>query len=409
MHLQHNQNFTIRPGWIRGIEEVLLLVFKRLLYSEKAIKAAFASHRKWGSHDRSFIAENVYDIVRWNKRIRWALGLNTDDMFQHQAEQYIPLMVAAYLSLKYDVDLLNHFGHKRETFFSRWEQAPIGPIVHSVSDWLWNYGLQQLPERWEIELQNMNCQADVFLRVNTLKTNRQNVIEILRSEGIETVEVDGASDALKLVRRANVSHLQSFRKGLFDIQDAASQQVAHFCDLTDGMLVLDACAGAGGKTTHMATLMHNTGKVVATDIEPLRLKEIPYRSKRLGLTNIEVFYHNKKPQHHWYGLFDRVLLDVPCSGSGTIRRNPDAKWRITRSLIDDVLSKQLQILETNAPMVKYGGKLIYATCSIFPSENQQQIETFLQRHPEFELEECVTLYPSEYGWDGFFIARLVRT
>lgn len=403
-----SETIIIRPAWIRNIEEVLLLIFKHLLYSEKAIKTAFAQHRKWGARDRAFVAENVYDIVRWNKRIRWALNLPADDFFQNEADKIIPLMIAGFLSKKYQLDLLSSNGYRLEEFIHRWNTPPTKPIEYSMSEWLWSFGLEQLENRWEKEVESMNKQAEVFIRINTLLTNSEEVRDFLKAEDVETEYVSGADEALKLVSRCNITHLKSFRKGLYDIQDAASQQVAPFCQLNEGMFILDACAGAGGKSVHLATILKNTGKVVSTDIEPLRLKQLTNRAKRMKLKNIEVHYYDAKHYRQWKGFFDRVLLDVPCTGSGTIRRNPDAKWRINSKMLQHVIDQQRKIIELNASTVKCGGKLIYSTCSIFPIENQKQIEFLLSINPDFELEEMKTLYPSETGWDGFFMARLRR-
>jgi len=192
------------------------------------------------------------------------------------------------------------------------------------------------------------------------------------------------------------------------LQDASSQRVALFLDVNEKMRVIDACAGGGGKTLHIAALMKNTGHIIAMDTEQWKLDELKRRARRASATNIEPrLIDSSKVIKRLYDTADRVLLDVPCSGLGVLRRNPDAKWKLNLEFIERVKKLQYEILDRYSRMVKLHGKLVYATCSILHSENQLQVNLFLEQHKNFKLEEEKQIFPSE-GFDGFYMARMYR-
>ena len=201
---------------------------------------------------------------------------------------------------------------------------------------------------------------------------------------------------------------ESFKKGFYELQDASSQLVAPFLELEKGMRVCDVCAGAGGKTLHLSCLMENKGKIIAMDINQYKLNELRKRSKRNGAFNIQTkLIDNLKSVKKLYGKFDRLLIDAPCSGLGVLKRNPDAKWKLNLDFIQRVREKQLNILKKYSPLLKKGGKLVYATCSILPSENEIQIKKFLKSEEgkNFDFEDENKINPSD-GFDGFYMARL---
>ena len=213
---------------------------------------------------------------------------------------------------------------------------------------------------------------------------------------------------MELIGRTNVIRLGSFRKGLYEVQDAASQRIAPFLQVESGQLVIDACSGAGGKALHLAALMEDKGKIIAMDVEGWKLEEVKKRATRAGVKSITTeFIRGNKTIKNWQNRADRVLLDAPCSGLGVLRRHPGTKWKLTLQDYEEVKSVQADILDRYSRMVKPGGKLVYATCSLMPGENEEQVKLFLSDHPEFELEEQQRTWPSE-GWDGFFMARMVR-
>ncbi|MBP9744781.1 MAG: RsmB/NOP family class I SAM-dependent RNA methyltransferase, partial [Saprospiraceae bacterium] len=194
-----------------------------------------------------------------------------------------------------------------------------------------------------------------------------------------------------------------------EVQDYASQQVGLFVKPAPGDWVIDACAGGGGKALHLAALMQNKGRIVALDTDQFKLENLKKRSKRAGAQIIEArWIENNKVIKRLEGTADKLLLDVPCSGSGVLRRNPDAKYRITPEYIADLKLKQEHILQSYSRMVKIGGEMVYVTCSLFPEENEDQIQLFLKANPTFQLVEEKHLWPSEFGYDGFYMAKLTR-
>jgi 16S rRNA (cytosine967-C5)-methyltransferase len=214
---------------------------------------------------------------------------------------------------------------------------------------------------------------------------------------------------LRLKQRQNIFQLPSFKDGLFEVQDAGSQAIAPFLQVEPGMRVIDACAGGGGKTLHLAALTQNKGKIVAMDTEGWKLEELMKRAKRAGASNIETrVIDSAKVIKRLEGTADRLLLDVPCSGLGVIRRNPDAKWKLSLEFVEKVKTLQQKILTEYSTMVKPGGKMVYSTCSLLPSENEKQVEQFLEGNGKtFTLITSKTILPSQ-GFDGFFMALLQR-
>ena len=209
-----------------------------------------------------------------------------------------------------------------------------------------------------------------------------------------------------------MSHLflkDSFQNGLYEVQDASSQLVAPFLKINPGMKICDVCAGAGGKTLHLSALSQNKGQIIAMDIYNNKLIELKRRAKRNGAFNIETkAIENNKSFKRLYGKIDRLLIDSPCSGLGVLKRNPDSKWKLDSDFLKKIKNTQQEILQKYAPLIRVNGKLVYATCSILPSENEIQIENFLKSDlgTKFKLEDEKKISPSQSGFDGFYMARL---
>jgi 16S rRNA (cytosine967-C5)-methyltransferase len=273
-------------------------------------------------------------------------------------------------------------------------------------------GVRELGEElWSKEIAAQNQQAQVILRVNTLKTTKQKLRAILMDLNIETDYLEKQADALVLKERANVFLTDAFKEGLFEVQDANSQLVAAFLDVKPGMKVVDTCAGAGGKTLHMASLMDNKGLLIAMDLYESKLKQLKLRAKRNGAFNIEYrIIDSTKVIKKLYEKADRVLIDAPCSGLGVLKRNPDSKWKLQPEFIDNIRKVQAEVLESYSRIVKPGGKMVYATCSILPSENQEQIKRFLttENGKNFTFVQDKKILASESGFDGFYMALLER-
>ena len=211
--------------------------------------------------------------------------------------------------------------------------------------------------------------------------------------------------------RANVFTTEAFKNGWFEVQDASSQKVAQMLDPKPGMRIVDACAGAGGKSLHIASLMENKGQVIAMDIYENKLNELKRRARRNGIHNIETrVIDSTKVIKKLIGKADKVLIDAPCSGLGVLRRNPDAKWKLQPEFLETIKQTQSEILDSYSRIVKDGGQLVYATCSILPSENEQQVKAFLKREAgsEFTLTKDEKILPSKSGFDGFYIALLQK-
>jgi 16S rRNA (cytosine967-C5)-methyltransferase len=210
--------------------------------------------------------------------------------------------------------------------------------------------------------------------------------------------------------RKNVFTSQAFKNGFFEVQDASSQMIAPLLGVEPGHRVIDACAGAGGKSLHMAAMMKNKGKIISLDIHEWKLTELKARARRDGVDVIETrLIDSSKVIKRMHATADRLLLDVPCSGMGVLRRNPDTKWKLSNDEIARLHQLQYEILTSYAPMTKKGGRMVYATCSILPSENEKQIEKFLGEHgAEWTLLKQIHLRPDKEGFDGFYGALLER-
>jgi 16S rRNA (cytosine967-C5)-methyltransferase len=404
----------IHPNVAEAIVGALLDVFKQGQYSDKVIERTLKAHTKWGSRDRRFVAESVYDLVRW-WRSYWHLTgfddaeyMNPDKLsarrvwrvwgvYQWRQTGKIPDLRECQ-----DIDL-KEIGHRLG--------AKTKPAIRaSVPDWLYDACAAELGESWPPLIEALNEQADVFLRANTLKTTAAQLRTKIAEEGILAEPVEGLPDALRLNERKNVFTAKAFRDGLFEVQDGASQHVAPFLEVAPGMRVVDACAGAGGKTLHLAALMRNKGTIIALDIHKWRLDELRRRATRNAADNIKVqLIDDPKVIKRLHDTADRVLLDVPCSGLGVIRRNPDTKWKLKPAELDRLHATQADLLHRYSRITKPGGKLVYATCSILPSENDRQVRSFLEENAEtWILEAELTLRPDREGFDGFYAARLQR-
>src|SRR5690606_7107675 len=251
----------------------------------------------------------------------------------------------------------------------------IRKYSESIEDWMDAIAVKELGEKiWDKEIHALNQQADVIIRVNRLKTDKKTLQKLLREDNIDTDFIKNYPDALILKERANIFRTEAFKNGMFEVQDASSQLVAELLDVAPGMRVVDCCAGAGGKTLHLASKMDNKGEIVALDIYSNKLNELKRRARRNGAHNIETReIDSNKVIKKLHNSMDRVLIDAPCSGLGVLRRNPDAKWKLQPEFLNTIRETQQEILSNYSKMLKVGGKMVYATCSILPSENQDQV------------------------------------
>ncbi|WP_053990329.1 RsmB/NOP family class I SAM-dependent RNA methyltransferase [Mangrovimonas sp. TPBH4] len=402
MRLHRNLCFATVDG--------LLQIFNEGLYADKVIQQLLKRDKRWGSRDRAFVAETTYDIVRW-KRL-YAEIANVKEPFDRDD---IWRLFAVWATLKgIRLPDWKYFENTpQRKIKGRFDElSKVRKFRDSIPDWMDELGVQELGEAvWTKEISKQNEQADVILRVNTLKTNKKDLQLRLQSENIETEFLSNYPSALRLKERANVFKTEAFKEGWFEVQDASSQLVAPYLDVAPGMKVVDTCAGAGGKTLHIASLMENKGQIVAMDIYESKLKKLKVRAKRNGVHNLDLkVLDSTKPIKKLYGKADRVLIDAPCSGLGVMRRNPDSKWKLEPEFIENIKVTQQEVLQQYSKMVKPGGKLVYATCSVLPSENQNQVAAFLKSEngKDFKLVKDKKILAYESGFDGFYMAQLEK-
>lgn len=400
---------------IAAIVSALQDIFLDGRHADRVIEFYFKRHPKWGSRDRKLFAESVYDIVRWWRWLWHLAGLPPKEYLERDkiTPQRVWHVWAAYWVDKGEfMPPFPELSAFNPSNVAPLQGAKVTPAQRaSVPDWLYELGQEELGDKWPAVLETLNETADVFLRANELKCSTSDLKRKLAEEDIHANQITGLLGALRLTDRRNVFQSKVFKDGLFEVQDAASQRIAPFAQVEPGMKVVDACAGAGGKTLHLAALMKNKGRIVALDVHDYKLKELRKRAARAGVDVVEArLIEDTKAIKRLAGYADRVLLDVPCSGLGVLRRNPDAKWKLNPEEIEHLQKVQQEILESHSRMVKPGGKLVYATCSILPGENHKQVAAFIAAHPdEWTLEEELTLLPGgDNTGDGFYAARLVR-
>lgn len=402
MRLHRNLCFSVIDG--------LTLIFNEGNYADKVIQQLLKRDKRWGSRDRGFVAETTYDMVRWKR-----LYAEIAEVKEPFDRDNLWRMFAVWATLKgIKLPDWTYFENTpTRKIKGRFDElSKIRKLRESIPDWMDELGEKELGKAiWTKEIAALNKQADVVLRVNTLKTTKEKLQAELFDLDIESDFLPDYPNALKLKERANVFQTDAFKNGLFEVQDASSQLVADFLNVQPGMRVVDACAGAGGKTLHIASLMENKGQIIALDIYANKLHELKRRAKRNGAHNIETrAIDSTKVIKKLYDKADRVLIDAPCSGLGVLRRNPDAKWKLQPDFIEKIKKTQQEILQQYSRMVKVGGQLVYATCSVLPSENQKQVDTFLKSEPgvNFSLVKDKKVLSHKSGFDGFYMALLER-
>jgi len=385
-------------------------IFNQNQYADKVVQQALKKDRRWGSHDRKFVAETIYEIVRYKRLYSEIANVKTP---YKREDLWKVFAVWAVLRSYHIPDWKQLEGTPQRRIKGRFDElSKERPLRESIPDWMDELAVKELTEEvWTREISAQNQQAKVVLRVNTLKTTKQKLHSILMDENIVTKTHKEYPDALILEERTNVFLTTAFKNGLFEVQDASSQKVAYFLDVKAGMRVIDACAGAGGKTLHIASLMENKGQIIALDIYQSKLKQLKLRAKRNGVFNIDYrIVDSTKVIKKLHEKADRVLIDAPCSGLGVLRRNPDAKWKLQPDFIQEIIKTQSQVLNDYSKMVKIGGKMVYATCSVLPSENEKQIQQFLNSESgkNFRMVKEEKILAHKSGFDGFYMALLEK-
>ena len=405
----------------------------------------FRSKKYLGQRDRRFISDTVYGMIRHRRLIKALLRefilenpgnvVLEGPHVRYLAQYAVFAITAENKSIVPPLLWKTHFPRIDPGHFAGWMEKNLSldfvkdneitrlAIRYSFQDWMVKDLNDALGEETERLLSALNTPAPTVLRVNTFKASREECQTRLRAEGIETEKTNYSPCGLKASKRFNMQSLKTFQDGFFEMQDEGSQIISMLAGLKPGDTVIDACAGAGGKSLHMSALMQNKGEIIAVDITGSRLYELGKRAQRAGVNIIKTIQQNKLLPENFRSKADLVLVDAPCSGVGTIRRNPGLKWSITESLVQHYAEKQKQILEFNSGFVKPGGKLVYATCSLLKQENEMVVKSFLDSHDNFHLtlpsvqldslgikidQPLITLYPNRFDTDGFFIAVMRR-
>ncbi len=392
-----------------------------------AIAHSYMRERRFiGSGDRREIMEIVYGVMRKF----WYLEGLLDATFSNPGNDPIQSarrhVIAYLIKIKGEKNILDIFSGEEYApkhltaaelnLVERLSQEKIEVAENaqlSAPDWIVTILKETHPDTYQGILKSLQTEANVDLRVNTLKNNRDTVLHKLNKTGIKCEITPHSPWGIRLSERAPLAQHPLMKDGSIEIQDEGSQLIAQLCNPQPGMSVWDYCAGAGGKTLALAAMMNNKGRIIATDTVAWRLKNAPQRLRRAGVHNVETRVLDEESAK-WVkrqaGKFDCVLVDAPCSGSGTWRRNPELRWRMDETGFGELQAKQQDILAKAAKLVKTGGRLVYATCSILRPENRGQIDIFLAAHPDFQLEKdkILELNPFEHGTDGFFAAALIR-
>lgn len=380
--------------------EIAKSVFRDHKVLDHELAAAFEENPKWGKRDRGFIAETVFEVARWRR----ALSFLVD------SEETTALCAAQWVRMGYDLpDWWEYRGNRAEVIRARESELADQPraVRESIPDWIDALGESELGEAWDAELAALNQRASVFLRVNTLRTTREEAIEWLASHQVVATEVPGLPHALVLAPGKSLPKPLRL-DGRVEIQDGGSQLIAPLVDPQPGERVIDACSGAGGKSLHLAALMNNEGRVFAMDVESRKLAELERRAKRARANRcIKSKEITATTATDFAGVADRLLIDAPCSGLGTLKRQPDLKWRLKPAALERVRGIQKELITTYAEMLKPGGRLVYATCSILPSENRAAVDHLLTQGG-FSLFGEHPVSPAQTGFDGFYAAALTK-
>jgi 16S rRNA (cytosine967-C5)-methyltransferase len=388
-----------------------------------------------GSKDRQAIADTVYAVMRSHARLSWWCGrLDCDDTSRTRILLWLVLGEAMpFKHIESRFDGSRYGSHVlSDDEYSLLQALEGQPLTHHdmpaavqvecprayEEDLRARFG-----ELFADEMAAMCAPAPIDLRVNTTHANRDDVKAMLADDGVEAHPTPYSPWGLRIAERVHLAPTRAYKKRLISIQDEGAQLIAQACDVGPGMKVLDYCAGAGGKTLALANTMNGKGRLVATDTDNMRLANAEPRLRRQGLHDCVELRGLDDPRHRkWLkrqkGVFDVVLADVPCTGTGTWRRNPDQRWFRRGPALAELQQDQADILTRIASKVRPGGRIVYATCSLLPAENEDQIQALLDQHPEFRLmnpphvpgdkDGFMRLSPHRHGTDGFFAAVLQR-
>lgn len=417
---------SMTPEQLDAAGDALAEVLRFEYPADGVLSGFFREERKLGARDRAFVAETVYGVLRHLRRVRLAVG---------DAVGARKLILAWLVRFEgYSLRQLEPLMSGGEKEWLAGLKAQAAGRVESAADradmpdWLAERLIAQRGEEAMLALADaLNRSAPFDLRVNPMKVEREAALERVNADGITAVAGQHSPLAIRVDARVSLHKHPLFLDGSIEVQDEGSQLLAYLVAPKRGEMVTDFCAGAGGKTLLLGALMRSTGRLYAFDVSERRLAKLKPRVARSGLQNVQtsvIAHENDARIKRLAGKMDRVLVDAPCSGFGTLRRNPDLKWRQTEAGIAELAAKQAAILEAAARLVKSGGRLVYATCSLLTEENDAIVDAFLAAHPEFaetsaaevlasqrialDTGSRLRLDPASHGTDGFFAAVMTR-
>lgn len=389
---------------IRPLFRIIGSVLLENKHADKCLQQFFLHHKKLKNDDKAFFADLCYDLLRNWRILQESCGKKNEEIFRSPFS-FLP---AYYYFKKIDLpDALKKIHFDKHSFFLNLEKnLKIRSISESYPDELDQLFEKELgEEKWDLLSGELNKKPKLYLRVNTIKTTAAKLSQLFTEKKIRH---EVYPDSNIIIYKSNLSPFSTdeFKNGLFEIQDIASQKVAKFMQVKSGDRIIDCCAGNGGKSLHIASLLQNKGKIISLDIYDHKLDQLKKRAARAGVQNIEAKIITPELIKKLNGSADRVLIDVPCSGSGVFKRNPDAKWHITTRKIEQLHALQKELLNTYSSFCKPRGTLIYANCSILPSEGEGSINWFLKNNQHWSLQEELRIHPEQMDCDGFYMARL---
>ncbi len=416
---------TIRPNQLAALASAIERVRRFDVPADNGLRSFFRAHPEMGQHDRAFVAEGVFALLRRMRSLEALAATN------EPRKLAIAVLVREQgRSLRELAPVLKSADETwASAFKSRLHDVLPPAIAHDLPDWLWDrLGLAYGDDERSAMARAWVAPAPFDMRVNPIKATRDEALAALVADGVVATPTPYSPLGIRINGRAALAQHPWLVDGRIEVQDEGSQLIGYVVAPKRSDMVVDFCAGAGGKTLLLGALMRSQGRLYAFDIAKARLAHFAPRLKRSGLSNVhpQVLEDERDTRvKRLAGKIDRVLVDAPCTGFGTLRRNPDLKWRQQESAVAELAAKQAKILAAAATMVKPGGRLVYATCSVLPEENEAIVAQFLERHPAFapgnaaedlaragialDTGPTLKLSPHRHGCDGFFAAVLERS
>ncbi len=393
----------IFPLQVQFLKDALIKIFQVNENAYDVVNQKIKSDKRMGSRDRRQFTERIYHMVRWWNLLEYLAEFDGKSNTTKAYEEMI--FISFWLDQKSpQLDQLKIYEANLEKYSEKLAKAP-SHLCHALPKWIDDLGIEQYQKEWSSIANALNEPANIVLRVNSNKTNSQRLLSQLKNDGIEAIVI--GENALSITQGKNLRNHALYKKGFFEFQDYHSQLVGNFIAPQKFETVIDFCAGAGGKSIQLSNLMFSTGKIYATDSSLDRMHDLPRRIKRSGAKNIEIIEQHALLEKG--AIADAVLLDLPCSGLGTLKRKPDIKWKISEEKLSEIIQLQRSIIKEAIPLLKSSGSLVLVTCSILKNESEEQVKWLLSEHPEFTLDSEQRLHPHIGGYDGFYMAKLSLT